>query len=219
MNEKKESSEEISYWNNFYATHYAKKVLSIPSQFCCLMATEIEMNDVIVEFGCGTGRDSIFLANNDFNVLAMDSSPVVIEKNTEITKSISNISFYCVDVAIKNDVVELLNQGRKISNKNIIVYSRFFLHSLDNKQESIFIECLSEELIKGDKLYFEFRTNLDFNRKKIYENHFRRFVDNKKLINNLKNYGFDINYHFEGAGMAKYKQEDPVVGRIVAEKL
>jgi len=58
----------------------------------------------------------------------------------------------------------------------------FFLHSLDDKQESIFLESLSDATIKGDLIYFEFRTNEDLATQKIYEGHFRRYVNSDELL-------------------------------------
>jgi hypothetical protein len=59
----KDANTEHSYWNNFYL---GKFDVGVPSQFCILLATEADKERPIVEFGCGNGRDSIYLACQSF---------------------------------------------------------------------------------------------------------------------------------------------------------
>ena len=215
----KNTLKEKKYWNKFYTDNINNKEFMIPSQFCCLMATEIESGKSIAEFGCGNGRDSIFLARHGFNIMAMDLSDDVVAINNDKSKDYDNISFFCGDVSRQEDVSMLLSETRLHSKtKNIIIYSRFFLHSLDDRQEDIFLGALSDEMIEGDIIYFEFRVNEDLATKKIYENHFRRFVNSDKLLERLISLNFDISYHTVGIGMAKYHKEDPVVARVITVK-
>ena len=114
----------------------------------------------------------------------------------------------------------MLLKTREISqSNNIIIYSRFFLHTLDKSQESKFMNILSKNLKYKDKIYFEFRTDKDEKNEKIYNKHFRRFVNFKEFIGELKQYHFDIEYHIEGKGMAKFASEDAFVGRIIATRM
>jgi tellurite methyltransferase len=215
----KNTLKEKKYWNKFYTDNINNKDFMIPSQFCCLMATEIDTSKSIAEFGCGNGRDSIFLARHGFNVMAMDLSDKGVAINNDKIKDYDNISFFCGDVSRQEDVSMLLDETRLHSKaKNIVIYSRFFLHSLDDRQESIFLGALSDGMIKGDLIYFEFRENADLVTQKIYEDHFRRFVNSDKLLERLISLNFDINYHAVGTGMAKYHEEDPIVARVMAVK-
>lgn len=216
---KKETSIEKKYWDRFYLENSEKTPFLIPSQFCCLLATEVGVDTAIAEFGCGNGRDSIFLARHDYNISAMDLSAEAIKQNNGKTHHYDNISFYCGDVSKENNVAMLLDNARDSSkNGNIVVYSRFFLHSLDDAQETNFMLSLSNNLIKGDSLYFESRTEGDSDIKKIYGGHFRRFLDSRQYLLKLKQQGFDVSYFIEGKGMAKYKEEDPIVARFIALK-
>ena len=85
MNEKNIGREK-DYWNTFYSQFN----YSIPSQFCALMASEISTKTKIIEYGCGNGRDSIFLAKNGYNIYALDLSEEAINKNIEKSKEIKN---------------------------------------------------------------------------------------------------------------------------------
>ena len=75
-------------------------------------------------------------------------------------------------------------------------------------------------LVAGDMLYFEFRSKEDEVLDKVHgKGHYRRYVDTPVMMESLKTLGFDIGYHITGLGMAKYKNEDPFVSRIIATKM
>lgn len=207
---------ESSYWNNFYA---GKFDIAVPSQFCVLVATEGDKTKPVVEFGCGNGRDSIYLARHGFKVFAGDLSKEAIQKNREKEEPHKEnpATFNVCDVAKAKDVQALLREARDASEGgNVTVYNRFFLHSLDDEQERLFLTAVAEASQAGDHLYMEFRCSLDANVEKLYKDHYRRFVDTSKLVVFLKELGYEIEYEITGQGMAKYKTEDPFVSRIVA---
>ena len=106
------------------------------------------------------------------------------------------------------------------SLSNVTVYTRFFLHSIDEVQEAKFFKALSDVLVAGDMLYFEFRSKEDEVLDKVHgKGHYRRYVDTPVMMESLKTLGFDLQYHITGLGMAKYKNEDPFVSRIIATKV
>ena len=167
-------------------------------------------------------------------VLASDLSKEAIESNQE--KMTSNggenggTKFSICDCTDVADVNYLIHQGRSNStrngNTNIAVYNRFFLHSIDQVQERKFLTSLKMAMVKGDKLYMEFRCDLDEALPKVYgKDHYRRYVKTSEMVQFLESsddardgMGFDIEYEQTGQGMAKYKSEDPFVSRIIAVK-
>lgn len=211
----KNTNKESSYWDHFYDNF----MFDIPSQFCTLTATEVEIDTPIVEFGCGNGRDSIFFARHGYNITAMDLSSEAIKHNTEKTSTIDNIQFLQGNVAEHQDI-ETTIKAVKRNNKSLVVYSRFFLHTLDQKQEQNFMTSLSQVLLSGDKIYFEFRSKEDEDKDKVYGEHYRRFIDSSEFIRKLEDsHNFVIEYNITGQGMAKYKSEDPFITRIIAVKV
>lgn len=214
--ENKNIEKEKSYWENFYST----EIIKVPSQFCVLFACETNKKVSVIEFGCGNGRDSIFLARQGYNVYALDASNVAIDSCIEKTKLIHNISFFQGDVANEIDVKQIIETARANNGGiPVTVYSRFFLHSINEEQENYFLSSMSKNLKKGEKIYLEFREKRDEALSKTYNNHYRRYIEEKKFIANLEiKYGFHIEYHNTGTGMAKYFDEDPIVCRIIANK-
>jgi len=214
-------TKEFDYWNNFYA----KWDIGVPSQFCVLVATEADKTKPIVEFGCGNGRDSMYLARHGFKVFAGDLSEEAVHHNREKEEKDRNnanrAEFSLCDVASSKDVHGLVFKAREQAegDGNLTLYNRFFLHSLDDEQECSFLTALSEATKTGDKLYMEFRCSLDAELDKLYKGHYRRYVETEKLVELLRSLEFAVLYQVTGQGMAKYKTEDPFVSRIIAEKL
>ncbi len=102
----------------------------------------------------------------------------------------------------------------------LTAYSRFLLHALDEQQEEIFITALDRHLESGDRVYMEYRCSKDADTPKVFGQHYRRFVDSDKLLSKLSDeLSFTIDYSITGQGMARYKNEDPFVTRIIATKI
>jgi SAM-dependent methyltransferase len=217
----KNASKEGLYWNDFYANK-TKDLIGVPSQFCVMLATEADKSKPIVEFGCGNGRDSIYLARQGFKVFATDLSAAAIASNNEKEGGPENeigADFNVCDVSVPEDVQAVVNKARGEQGGNLNLYNRFFLHSLDDEQECIFLTALASAALPGDCLYMEFRCSLDAKLDKLFKGHFRRYVETEKLVAMLEEkLDFKVTYETTGQGMAKYKHEDPFVSRIIAER-
>eukprot|EP00592_Proboscia_alata_P005758 CAMPEP_0194371994 /NCGR_PEP_ID=MMETSP0174-20130528/20302_1 /TAXON_ID=216777 /ORGANISM="Proboscia alata, Strain PI-D3" /LENGTH=245 /DNA_ID=CAMNT_0039150249 /DNA_START=138 /DNA_END=875 /DNA_ORIENTATION=+ len=214
----KDVAQEKSYWKSFYSNFS----LAIPSQFCVLTATEVDkVSQPIVEFGCGNARDSIYLANQGFNVFATDLSAEVISKNQTKTPCAGSVEFVSVDATNEEQVKSIIDKARAAkATGSLVVYSRFFLHSIDEDQENLFIEALAKALVAGDEIHSEYRSKEDESLPKVYgKSHYRRYIDTPALLQKLQGKGFDVVYEITGRGMAKYKNEDPFVSRFIVRKL
>mmetsp|Transcript_24261 Transcript_24261/g.39431 ORF Transcript_24261/g.39431 Transcript_24261/m.39431 type:complete len:236 (+) Transcript_24261:64-771(+) len=213
----KDVTAEKDYWNNFYARFN----ISHPSQFCVMTAIEADRSCPIVEFGCGNARDSIYFATHGYKVYACDLSKDAIEKNAEKNSSIEGLDFEVVDASAEDQVRAVVEKARTTSGAaNVTVYTRFFLHSIDQTQEDKFLAALAEVLSGGDKLYFEYRCSMDEKLDKVHgKEHYRRYVDTPVMLEGLAKLGFAVEYEMTGRGMAKYKVEDPFVSRVILRKL
>jgi hypothetical protein len=110
---------------------------------------------------------------------------------------------YNTDKIFQSDVTKLSSATSPLDFN--IAYCRFFLHSLTNSQESIFLSWLSEKLPVGGLLLIEARTTHDLlcddkyqkidQNTYLYEaNHFRRFIIPDKFINIINSHGFELIY-------------------------
>lgn len=212
---KKVATNEADYWNNFYDRKFS---VSVPSQFCCLVATEAPKNRPFVEFGCGNGRDSLYIASQGFRVFSGDLSNKAVENLQNI--SCPNATFSICDVSNPDHVQALVNLARSEANEsdnfNLTLYNRFFMHALDEQQEYAYLKAVSDATKSGDTFYMEYRCSFDKTLEKEHGKlHYRRYIETDKLVDLLKTLDFSIEYEITGQGMAKYKTEDPFVSRII----
>ncbi len=195
------------YWDDFYKNWD----LSIPSQFAVFIANEIPRASRIVEFGCGSGRDSFFFATHGMQVRAFDNSAIAIERNAAQAKALGDcpIAFETLDI-------NQLDAAMLASDTPTIAYARFFLHAIDAERCTALLSLLAGALRPGSLVCLEYRTLEDAANAKTFGNHYRRYIDHPALIEELRGMGFAIDYAHCGIGIAKFHDEDPSVGRIIA---
>ena len=132
----------------------------------------------------------------------------------------------------KNKKKEIKFLNRDINNKNFskigkfdYIYSRFFLHTINQESETKLFNNLSKLGIPNKTIIlFEFRTIKDplykigkkISKYERFTDHYRRFIDNNILKRCLlKKNKFKILKVLEKKGLAKHKKEDPVVCRLI----
>lgn len=209
-----------TYWREFYKQRHSL----VPTQFCALVAAEIASNSTIVDWGSGNGRDSLFFAAQGHMMLAMDLSAEAVkigDHEARLRGLHDKVTFLQGDLSSLPDVENIVQVARKKNDNGFLAhYSRFVLHSLDESEEDRFLAALSGCMKPDERVFFEFRTKQDADRYKHYPDHFRRYLDTDKFQLKLSdNLGFSVEYSVTGSGMAKYKQEDPLVSRIFARKI
>lgn len=205
------------YWDKFYQSNFKHT----PSQFCVCVLTEIPDDAVIVELGSGNGRDSLYFASQGHITVALDLSHEAIEscKHESSKRDVKHTTFIQADLTSVDDVSSAINQAREKANgKDVIFYSRFVMHSLDDKQEQTILNILSACMQQDELIYFEFRSKEDELLDKHFGGHYRRYVDADVFLQRLSDLGYRIEYKLIGQGMAKYKEEDPFVIRIIAKR-
>lgn len=207
------------YWDSFYTSNHKHT----PSQFCVCVLTEINEDAVVVELGSGNGRDSHYFASQGHITIAMDLSDQAIKSCIDLAaeRNIEHSTFFQGDLSSEESVQNITQHAREKSNgRDMIFYSRFVMHSIDDAQELSFLTTLCNCMHQDEIVYFEFRSKEDAELTKHYGGHFRRYVDTDKFKQLLTNeFSFKIDYSITGKGMAKFKEEDPYVSRITARKL
>ena len=196
------------HWNKFYKE---SKAVNDPSSFALFSLPKINKKYHLIELGCGNGRDSLFFINQGIKVIACDLAEEGIKK-------INNPNFLVRDFTNLKD--------NEFNIKIGTVYSRFTLHAVDKKSASRTLNWSYKNLIENGKLLIEVRSVKDdfygkgtkVGKDEYINDHYRRFIRNEELIEELKEIGFKIEENIESKGLAVYKDEDPVVIRVVASK-
>ncbi len=213
--EKKEKIyiDDTNYWNEYYKKR--QNVPNIQSSFAEYVHKYIVSGKKLLDLGCGNGRDSIYFIRNGLNVTGIDASYEAIAK----LKGIHNGRFICGDFICFRTLFQ---------EQYDYCYSRFTLHSINEKQEDELLKNVRDALKGGGMFFIEARTIRDeiYGKGKnvgiheyIYDDHYRRFID----VNNfeqkiLSMERFEIIEMNEGFGWAKMGNSDPVLMRCVLLK-
>lgn len=201
------------YWNQYYRN----KVCSTqPSPFAKYVSTLVEPGKKLVDLGCGNGRDSIYFANMGLQVVGMDLSSSAIQMLEQ--RGVPNACFLCGD---------FIRHPAHTPECYDYAYSRFTIHAINPKQETLLLQTMYQALRSGGKFFIEVRSVHDplYGKGRpvernafFYDNHYRRFIILSELIQSLKRCGYRVEYAKEQTGFAPYGNDDPPVIRVVAVK-
>lgn len=221
MTNKITTSDNCAYWDNFYKSNrnYSE------STFCTEIRQKFQEDTIIVDIGCGSGRDSFSFAANGFEVFGIDGSHEAIAANTERAKELNyngEVTFSKADLSdgiALREIFYTVHERSEVSKKKIVLYLRFLLHAIDDETQQVLLDAIVECLPVGTSFVAEFRSEEDAKRSKVYDDHYRRFVETDKLLVELIDKGFSIKEFYKGTGLSIYKGEDPFLARVLAEKV
>ena len=171
------------FWEDFYAKPHTLE----PSEFAKWAGISGKR---IVDFGCGNGRDTHYLAKNN-TVIGVD--PFAPEG----------------DMFMRCTLQEYIEKNQSATPD--VAYCRFLFHAIFPYEMGMLLEWAVKN---GVKVYAEFRSTRDVPP----PGHERCLVDGNRLLVNMMERGFHIAHYQEGYGLAKYGDEDPHIVRIVTEK-
>nr|WP_317331028.1 class I SAM-dependent methyltransferase [uncultured Romboutsia sp.] len=200
------------YWMEYYKKDDAPKQ---PSYFAMDIVDMLKPNKKMLELGCGNGRDSVFFSGKGLIVTAIDQAENSI---SDLREKYSEIEFIADDFVSTN---------RFNLDSYDYIYSRFSIHSISVEQENILLKKAYKSLNKDGKIFIEARSIKDEfyglgknvgKNEYIYEGHYRRFIDRNEIEKKMKEIGYKIDLSIEDKGLAVYKNQDPVVIRIIASK-
>ena len=215
--DKKEFNKEIRYWDNYYNSQSNVQYPTSFSKFC--LEKYLKKTSIILDLGCGNGRDTFFFAENGHNAIGIDLSEVAIQSNNKRSKELNldNLTKF-----VANDFTGDLSQFGKVDT----VYSRFSFHTITESDAQVVIQNAFHLLKQGGLFFIECRTINDslykvgkklseFER---YTDHYRRFIDGTKFLYQIIKAGFQVRYYVEDRNFAKFNNENPVVARYVLTK-
>lgn len=221
MNVKKDTSRVNSeHWENFYANNRNLQ----ESTFCKEVREMMQEDYIIVDIGCGSGRDSFSFAAAGFDVFAIDRSYEAITANKQLAienPTAGSLDFKQIDlsdVLALNEYFAYVVDYTKASQKKIAFYLRFLLHAIDDETEKVLLDAIVQNAASGTCFVAEFRTTEDEEKSKVYDDHYRRFICTDEFLIKMRNRGFEINKFYKGTGLSIYKEEDPFLARVFAMK-
>jgi len=208
------------YWNNFYKE---QKNLSDPSTFSKYILENIDLsNSILIDVGCGTGKDIFYFAIHQIFSIGIDGSKEAIKINIEnFNEDYKKHIFYCVDLSNREKTIQVFSEINELAVKNkkdIVIYNRFFLHSITEEIEDLLLDVMLNTIQVSCKVISEFRTKEDEVLDKIYGDHYRRYVDTNKLLSKFLELNYELIFFDKKQGFSPYKEENPFLARMILEK-
>jgi ubiquinone/menaquinone biosynthesis C-methylase UbiE len=213
---------ESSYWNAFYDKQQLD--LLAPSSFALACLERLSKGARLLELGCGNGRDALFFADRGLRVIACDQSDVAVSALSRQVAEARHFDHRPQFVA--GDFTRLPEDWAGTLD---VVYSRFTLHAITREECSRALGWAKRALRPGGELFIEARSvkgslygkgqPVEGERDAfIYDGHYRRFLRIEELLSEVQGLGFAVTQVTESAGLAVYKDDDPVVIRLVATR-
>lgn len=204
----------LRYWEAFYATQ-APLVPTEPSPFARWISEQEPTSSSLLDIGSGTGRDSLWLAEQGFAVLGCDYSRAGMSFATQLAEERG------VDADFRRlnlyDLRQMLTAAalRPREQRIDVVYARFVVHALEDEGRRN-LWRFSRGVLRGSngRIYLEFRTEATEHE---FGKHFRQFVQPDIVAAELRAYGFTVEHCENSHGLAVHHTEDPRVCRIVAK--
>ena len=208
------------FWNK----HYQKFSVQQPSTFSSYCVTRyLKREDVVVELGCGNGRDGMTLAEVVSHYAGIDACHVAIEsfsKKIDLHQDTqrSNIEL------LQEDFTSIDFSRFAKNNERLVIYSRFSLHSINYEEVGRLLSNIEKIDHSSWIFMFEARTIFDefygvgkeIGKHEFESDHYRRFIDPAEFLKEAST-RFNVRYFEVADGLAKFGNENPIVMRGVIE--
>jgi len=209
---------QAAYWNNFYAHHQ----FSTPSNFCKTLLDRPDLPDIVVDLGCGDGRDTHGFAAAGKRVVGLDRSRIGLRNayergDPEFADQVQFDACDFTDLEARNAALDAV--FATAGADAILFYARFLLQALNEETQNALLNQIAADARPGDYFAAEFRTDADEESKKLHSKHRRRFQNGMafgKLL--VTRYNFKIVDTCEGRGLSPYYWEDPDLYRVIARR-
>jgi tellurite methyltransferase len=215
------------YWDKFYKDHLLKEDISECSTFAKFCEENYFKRKLsIVDLGCGNARDAFYFARLGHEVLGVDQSIDISIKESKNHYRLQFLKDDFVRPSYHRDDIET-NEYHPDLLPIDVFYSRFTIHSITLQDEGKLLtkvfQCLREEGL----FCIEARTTNDTKFKVgehicdttyFNDGHLRRFINSQEFVNKVLSLGFKLKYFIERDNLSIYKNDNPVLMRVILEK-
>ncbi|HEX6247509.1 MAG TPA: methyltransferase domain-containing protein, partial [Nocardioidaceae bacterium] len=202
------------FWRPFYGKNVGR-IPTEPSTFARWVA-EQETPGRLLDVGCGTARDTIFFAEQGFDVTGFD---IVPRWGTRGVRKAGVAERPAIRQLNLDSWRESLAAGARLAHEpgTRVVYGRFLLHALTDVGRDNFWRLTSMALRAGGRCYVEFRTDRDEGLRKAFGEHYRRFLSPDAVVAEAAAHGARTIHREAGRGLSPFEDEDPHLCRMILE--
>lgn len=199
------------YWADFYAHDHDFE----PSGFAHHLLERGQLPHLVIDLGCGEGRDSVAFAAAGHRVLGLDRSAGALAQAHR--REGHGVHFEDCDLTNAAALADQIRSFRGPTPNRVLFYGRALLTSMSREGQQSLLQTLEQQAEPGDLLALELRTDKDHGRHKAHFRAYRRLQAAAALIEEIESpNGWTVLEHLESTGLAPYQKEDPVVLRLIA---
>ena len=206
-----------SFWETYYEKSAQNQVfVTRPSQFTSFFMDNSVPGSSVLEFGCGNGRDGLYLATMGYDMTLVDYSTAAIQIcHKEAEKRSLSVRAETLNISDISSAIDFVNAN---SGRFGYIYTRFFLHAINELSEWNFFNLANVVLQPGGYIFAEYRSS--GGEPYQYENgqHYRRLISEDEICRSAAVTGFLVDYIVTSRGFSKYKSEDPLVTRVILRR-
>jgi SAM-dependent methyltransferase len=210
------------HWDRYYRGLYGPTAPREPSPFGRWAVEQertraVEPAGLVVDIGCGNGRDTTHFAERGHPVLGVDYSPAALASARDLLgEGSESRRLRLVDL---DDLRAVLLLGAELAGADVplVLYARFVAHVVDDPARDNLWRLAAMALRRGGRMYLEFRTDRDQATAHAFEDHDRHLLDPEEVAAQLKRHGGLVVHREQGRGLAPHRSEDPHVCRMVVQ--
>ena len=171
---------------------------------------------MLVDVGCGNGRDTRFFAELGYDVTGLD---VVPNASRRVLKEMEPDQRPEILPFNLESLRQTLAAGARasFSPEPVTVYGRFLLHALSERARQHFWRYTSMALRSGGRCYLEFRTEKDSRKRKAFGEHYRRYLDPDLVVAEATAAGARVVHLEQALGLSPFEDENPHLCRMILE--
>lgn len=205
------------YWESFYGGRERADVPDEPSGFARWADDLLHPGSAVLDVGTGTARDALWLAARGRTVLGVDyaTAAVTTARATAQQRGL-DATFETLDLEDADQVGSLADRLAADPGQPWSLYGRFLVHAIEDAGRGHLWQLAAAVTAGRGRLLLEFRTDEDAGAAHAFGEHFRRFLAPDDVAAELVAAGAEIEHLEAGRGLAVYRDEDPVVCRLVA---
>jgi SAM-dependent methyltransferase len=209
------------HWDRLYRGLYGVAVPAEPSSFGRWVVGREQRHNprpLVVDVGCGNGRDTRLFADRGHDVLGLDYSPAALEcAQGLLGPPADGGELRVVDL---NDLRATLVLGAELAAADtpVVVYARYVANAVDDDGRDNLWRMAAMALRRGGHMYLEFCTTRDESLARgLEDQQYRRFLDPREVSGELERHGAAVVHQEEGRGLSPYRFGDPYVCRLVVQ--
>jgi SAM-dependent methyltransferase len=204
----------LRYWEGFYESAQASRARAEPSPFASWAAGRMRPGARVLDFGCGNGRDAVWLARQGHRVQAVDFAPAALKATRRLAQSAE------VELVTRRlnaeDLRMMLVSAADLSRRRRVpdIYARGLLDALSAAGRSNFWRFASMVQRRTGTTLVEFRTAPGSREPTCSRRHERTYLEPARVVDEVRRFGGAVVDQVIGPGLAPPESEDPHVCRL-----